>query len=181
MKVEYKIDEGDLLTFYLYYTSKSKQQTKQRQQLKNYLPIGMVFFALILLPVKEFETAIAFFVIAVLWFLLYPIYYRRSYIKHHKSFIEENEKELIGESGTIEIENDYITSKSCDGESKINTTAIEQIIELPTIIFVKLKNGQSIIFPKAKISDISLLTVRLKELAHHLQITYLIDNDWKWK
>jgi len=61
------------------------------------------------------------------------------------------------------------------------TTEIEQIHEIPTTIFVRLKSGQSFILPKDKIEHVHMLIVRLKELADYLKIKYEDDDTWEWK
>ena len=66
-------------------------------------------------------------------------------------------------------------------ESKVLTTELEEICEIPTTIFVRLKGGQSFILPKDKITDLDNVKARLKELAKHLKIKYDTDENWKWK
>jgi hypothetical protein len=61
------------------------------------------------------------------------------------------------------------------------TTELEEICEIPTTIFVKLKGGQSFILPKDSITDFDKVKARLKELADHLKIKYDTDEKWEWK
>ena len=117
----------------------------------------------------------------MLWFFVYPIWERRHYIKHYKGFIKENYKDKLGITATVEFENDYILAKDSGSESKILTTEIEEINEIPTTVFVRLKGGQSLILPKDKIANFDSLKGRLKEIANHLKIEYIIDEKWEWR
>ncbi len=102
-------------------------------------------------------------------------------IKHYQGFIKENYKDRLGRTATLEFSNDYILAKDNGSESKVLTTEVEEIFEIPTTIFVRLKGGQSFILPKDKISNIDNVTTRLKELADYLKIKYERDDNWKWK
>lgn len=81
----------------------------------------------------------------------------------------------------MEFNNEYILAKDNGNESKVLTTEIEEICEIPTTIFVRLKGGQSFILPKDKITDFDKVKVRLKELADHLKIKYINEEKWNWK
>ena len=61
------------------------------------------------------------------------------------------------------------------------TTEIEEICEIPTTIFFRLKGGQSFILPKDKITDLENVKSRIKELADYLKIKYNTDEKWEWK
>jgi hypothetical protein len=81
----------------------------------------------------------------------------------------------------LEFNNEYILAKDHGSESKILTTELEEICEIPSTIFVRLKGGQSIILPKDKIANFDNLKVRLKELANYLKIKYDTYEKWEWK
>jgi hypothetical protein len=61
------------------------------------------------------------------------------------------------------------------------TTETDEIIEISTLILIRLKSGQSLIIPKLKIDNIEDVRAFLKSLADSLNINYLIEDDWKWK
>ncbi len=81
----------------------------------------------------------------------------------------------------LTVEDKLIVAKDEASESKIANTELASIVEIPSAIYLKLKTAQSFILPKDKIEDILDLTVRLKQLAEHLNIDYIIDDTWKWK
>jgi hypothetical protein len=154
---------------------------KKRQRSKVVVPLIYVALGLYFLFQSNVPLAIIFFIIGMLWFFVYPLWERRHYIQHYKGFIKENYKDRLGIIATLEFDNDYILAKDNGSESKILTTEIEDICEIPTTVFVRLKGGQSLILPKDKISNFDNLKVRLKELANHLKIEYNTDEKWEWK
>ena len=82
---------------------------------------------------------------------------------------------------TLEFDNDFIFVKEGKSESKVHTSEIMEINEILTMIFIKLKGGQSLLLPKNKIENIESLKTRLQELAVFLKINYSIDEKWAWK
>jgi len=181
MTIDYKINENDFLTHQLFLASKSDRIRKKRQRNKIVLPLIYIAFGLLFLFQDKVSLTIIFFIIGLLWFLIYPLWERRHYIKHYKGFIKENYNDRLGRIATLEFSNDYILAKDNGSESKVLTTELEEICEIPTTIFVRLKGGQSFILPKDKISEFDNLKARLKELANHLKIKYDTDEKWEWK
>ncbi|MEO6305817.1 MAG: YcxB family protein [Bacteroidia bacterium] len=118
---------------------------------------------------------------AIFWFFYYPYRERQRYIEHYKNFLNERYKNDLERVITLEINNDFILSKTEGNESKILTKEIEEINEIPTLILLKLKTGDSYVLPKSKIKEIDQLKLRLKELAVFLKIKYNHDENWKWK
>lgn len=181
MTIDYIIDENDFLTHQLFLASKSDRIRKKRQRSKVILPLIYIAFGLLFLFQDKVSLTIIFFIIGLLWFFIYPLWERRHYIKHYKGFIKENYKDRLGRTATLEFSNEYILAKDNGSESKVLTSELEEICEIPTTIFVRLKGGQSFILPKDRITDFDKVKARLKELADHLKIKYGTDEKWEWK
>lgn len=181
MTINYKIDENDFLAYQLLAASKSDRIRKKRQRskvtvLSIYAALGLLFFYQ-----EEIFLTIVLFLIGLLWFFIYPIRERNRYVKHYQGFIKENYQGRLGRIANLELSNDHIIAKDNGNESKILTTELEEINEISTAIFVRLKGGQSIILPKEKIINIDNVKIFLKELAANLKIKYHVDENWKWK
>lgn len=181
MTIDYKIDENDFLTHQLFVASKSNRIKKKRQRSKIIVPLIYFSLGLLFLIQDKVSLTIIFFIIGLLWFFIYPLWERRHYIKHYQGFIKENYKDRLGRFATLEFQNDYILAKDNGSESKVLTTELEEICEIPTTIYVRLKGGQSFILPKDKITDFDEVKAKLKELANHLKIKYNTDEKWEWK
>ncbi len=181
MTLDYKIDEKDFLTHQLFVASKSDRIKRKRQRSKIIVPLIYVALGILFFFQDKVSLTIIFFIIGILWFFIYPLWERQYYIKHYKGFIKENYKDRLGLCATLEFNNDYILTKDNGSESRILTTELEEICEISTTIFVRLKGGQSFILPKDKITDFDKVKARLKELADHLKIKYDLDEKWEWK
>lgn len=181
MTIEYKIDENDFLTHQLFIASKSDRIKRKRQKNKIILPLIYLAFGLLFLFQEKGFLTILFLIIGLLWFFIYPIWERQHYINHYAGFIKENYKERLGRNVTLEFNNDFIVAKDNGSESKVLTKELEAICEIPTIIFVRLKGGQSFILPKNKLADLDNVKARLNELANYLKIKYETNENWEWK
>ncbi|NRT13934.1 hypothetical protein HNP99_000259 [Flavobacterium sp. 28A] len=182
MTLIYKIDEKDYLIYQLFTASKSDNIKKKRQKSKIMIPLIYFTFGLFYSFYNtNYALGVIFFIISCLWYFLYPIWEKRHYIKHYKKFIAENYKDSIGREINFEIDNEFLFASSNGSESKIITTEIVEINEIPSSIFIKLKSGQSFIFPKSKIANINQVKTRLTTLAAHLNINYKDDPQWEWK
>ncbi|MNE30090.1 hypothetical protein D3C80_1235900 [compost metagenome] len=71
--------------------------------------------------------------------------------------------------------------KENGNEGKIQLEELEAINEIPSIILLGLKGGQSLIIPRQEIVNTPGLIIELKELALKLNIPYKTDPDWVWK
>ncbi len=181
MTIQYKLDENDLLTHQLFIASKSDRVKKNRKRNKILGPIIYCILGLIIYFNADVMMSIIFFTIALLWFLFYPTLESNRYVKHYKSFINEHFKNRIGKTGTLELNNDYILAIEEGTESKISTSELEEICEIPLMIIVKLKGGHSFIIPKQNTIDFENVKTTLIELTKHLKINYTIDDKWEWK
>lgn len=180
----YSINEADYLTHQLYTASESKQIKTKRMRSKLLFPLICCIFATWLL-FKDCHTllAIIFFIMAVLWYLFYPIWESHYYKKHYQAFVAENCQNKCNITLELSFDNHCICLKGPVSEGKIQTSAIKEINEISTIIFIKFKTGIAIILPKDKIKDAKIDTViaQLQELAAHLKINYKQELDWRWK
>lgn len=182
MIIEYKIDENDFLTHQLFLASKSDRIKKKRVKNKIIIPIIYLVVGIFFLVKNENRVVfILFLLVGFLWYFFYPLWERSHYISHYKNFINENYKGKVDIMATLEFNNEHIIAKDKASESKILTTEVLEIVEIPTSIYIRLKSGQSIILPKDKIANFSELRARLKELASDLNINYELDETWQWR
>ncbi len=181
MQVDFKVDENDFLMHQLFVASRSARIKKKRQRSRIVVPLFYAAIGFFFLAENQYPVAAGFLMFALLWFFLYPYWDRRRYVNHYRKFIKENYAGRLGRTATLALSDDFIIAKDDGSESKVLTTEIEQINEIPTTIFVRLKGGQSFILPKDKIENVPMLITRLKELANHLGITYEEDAKWEWK
>jgi len=181
VKIEYQLNENDFLIYQLYIASKSDRIKKKRQRNRIIIPILYLVLGIFLFWGNQILMPTLLVILGLLWFFFYPIWEKRRYVNHYKAFIQENYKLRLGRIVTLEFDNEYILAKDNGSESKVLATELVEMIELPTIILMKLGGGQSFILPKNEIPQLEELKANLRELAHYLKIKYEIEGEWEWK
>ena len=181
MTVKFIIDESDYLTHLLYVASVSDTVKKKRQRSRVIIPILYIAMGIFLFSLDQLSAPIIFIVLGVLWYFLFPLWERKRYHNHYKASIKESYKDRLGKLVSFEFQDEYIIAQDEGTESKVLTTELKEIVEIPTTLFVRLKGGQSFILPKEKIENINGLKTRLKALGNHLNIPFIVKDDWSWK
>lgn len=181
MTIQFSIDADDFLTHQLFIASRSTRIQKKRRKSQVILPLIYVTLGLIALVQSSIFLAILFFMVAVLWYFIYPLWERQHYVKHYKEFIAENYKNRLGQMATVDFSDDFILAKDNVSESKVLTKEIEEICEIPSLILIKLTSGPSFVLPKNKIANCDSLQSFLQRLAHRLNIKYEVSETWEWK
>lgn len=181
MKIQFSIGENDFLAHQLYVASKSESIRKKRIRSRWLVPMLYLGFGALLLTDKKAVVSMLFFGFAILWYILYPMWEKQRYVKHYRNFIRENYKDRLGKTATLEFNHTQLHAIDSGSESTIQCTEIEEIVEIPTNIFLRLKGAQSIILPKNIIDGMQSDIAALKALAHQLNIPYRKELQWKWK
>lgn len=181
MTFELKIDENDYLTYQLFVASQSKTIKRKRKRNKIIVPIFYLVLGVFGFYQSYRSLGVLLCVLAVLWFFIYPLWERNNYIKHYKNFIQENYKDAFGKSAFLEISNQTIFIKDELSEAKVSTSEIQEITEIPTTIYIRMKAGKTLILPKDKIASIQELKSELIRLATVLKISYISDENWVWR
>ncbi|MBL7706394.1 MAG: hypothetical protein JNM21_12695 [Taibaiella sp.] len=181
MTINYYLDKDDFLNYQLYTASQSEHIKKKR--LRGRIVLTLVYFLLALYSYSTDRTGLMIVacLVAVLGYFLYPLWDRKRYIRHYEQFIEAHRKERAGKKATLTFSDDFIYAVEGEMESKIPTTEIEEITEINTNIFMKLKSGQSLILSKNKIGELTALILFLKAFAEQRGINYLQEQNWKWR
>jgi Ca2+/Na+ antiporter len=179
MKLEYSLDFSDFLEYQLYVSSKSELHRKNLRKARNFVPLLYIALGFILLFIQEAELAIVFFVIAVLWFLFYPLYARRKYKKHFEKHIKENYKNRIGKKVILNFDKDadFIEASDFGTQMRIQDSEFDKLIELKNHYFLRLKSELSIIVPKRAVAE----QAAFKKLFSDINLEYVDELDWEWK
>ena len=168
MKLNYKLFKKDFLEFQLYNSSTSKNSQKTRRKSRLMIPIIYIVLGTLLLILGKITFGIGLLILAVLWYLFYPMYSEKKYKKHFEKHIDENYSKTIDKEVEISFKADLIEMKDQTSESKVKTSEIDKLIEL---------NDHTLIIPKRAISD----NDKFKSMIKNYNIDYLNQLDWKWK
>ena len=181
MTLDYKIELEDYLTYNLYIASKSERIRKKRQKNKIVVPVVYVAGALVFLWFGQLVIVALFFLFAVLWFLLFPHFERRRYVKHYRGFLEEQYRERAGIAFNLELNREYILAKERGGDGRVLTSEVQDICEIPELFLIRLKGNQSFILPKHNFPDIERVQRGLKENAALWEFRWVAEPDWRWR
>lgn len=181
MIVRYVLSENNFLTYQLFVASKSKRMKRKELFLRLLLPVLYAPFFILYLNSQNFFTAGCFFIVGFAWFLIYPMIRRYIHKRHYRSFIRENYAQRVGKNVSLELEDEFIISKTEGIETRIEMSQVEEIIEISSTIFIKLKTTGSFILPKDKIADLGQVIHQLKVLASQIGVPFSKDLRWKFK
>jgi hypothetical protein len=180
MEFNYSLSLNDFLQYQLYTASKSKRVKIQNR--KSLLLLSVILIGTCFLPYHHknyIGTSISIILIPVS-LILYSIYLRYHYRKHYEKFIKDVYKNKVGKMALIVFLEDHIETSDETGESKINNSNLEEINETGEYLFLKLKTGESIIFPKSKIENLDLLRTELSRISNAYHLNSNVDLNWKW-
>lgn len=180
MTFTFSLETDDFLTFQLYITSKSPRVRRKRRSSRLFVPLVYLMFAGLFWTQKSIWSMAAFVLLSILWFFLYPIREKRRYVRLFRASIEENYKDINGSPGSIEFGNKQIIAKNKGEEARVDYSEVKGIVEIGDQFILKLKNGHSFIFPKAKITDCAALENILVKIAQQQQIPFEKELDWEW-
>lgn len=183
MNIHFYLEKNDHLIYQLYVASKSERIRKKRLRSKILWPVIYGIMSLFFFGKSALGLGVIFIILSALWFVLYPIWERRYYVKHYQGFIDEHftAKDQIQSEISLEFDEKYLFSKDYVGESKIILSEIQEIVELESLILMRLSDAISIILPKERIQNIDEVKNYLNTLAERLNISYHQEQDWQWK
>src|SRR5690606_11880641 len=106
MILKYSIGADDFLNFQLFTASESPVVKRRRLKSKLAFAILYIAFGLFFVVDSRWIYASTFFVLAIAWFLFYPLREKRMYERNYKKFILENYRNRFDKEATMEITND---------------------------------------------------------------------------
>jgi len=181
MKIEFELREEDYLTFQLYAASTSERIKKKRQRSRWRVPLAYLLIGGWFLIQDKYVISVLFIVVAIAWFFVYPLWERRHYFKHYQDHIREHYAARFNQFATLTFDENNISTKDRTGESTILSTEIIGIIEIPQLIMIAIRGGQSYLLPKQRLANPDGIISRLQELSRQLNIQYKVENHWVWK
>ncbi len=175
-----KLDETDYLTYQLYAASKSERIKKNRRLSWIRYTVLWLFFAFLFHLSGEYRIRNILLLTALFFLIFLPSIIRKSYEEHYLKNVREHYKNLFGAESEVWFDNEFLFDSDPYSFTKIKLTAMEQINEIPSHIFIKLKGGKSMIVPKAQIA-LEKFKQELQAIANRLNIPWNVEPDWKWK
>lgn len=180
--LHYALSEEDHLQLQLYVASTSERIVKRRKRSRWLVPGVYVVLALLLAWAADMSAAVAFLLVAVAWFLLYPKWEKRRYRKHFLSFVQETYQNTIGVPTTLELEEDAIHSDNKKGSSTFLTNAIMGTDEIASFYYLRVDKGVVIAIPKRELGEQATAFAEwLAGVEQRNNITRNVNLNWQWK
>jgi len=180
MTLKYSLSENDFLQHQLFISSTSETVKKKRRN--TWIMTTLVLLCLGFLFYQSGNKFFTYYFIGlgITALFFYPLYLKSYYKKHYQKFVADTYKNCFGEESTVIFREDYVEAFDKTGESKINYTQVEKIIEIGGYFFLRMKTGGSLIIPK-RIEEVNTTRTELQNLANKVNVMYVTDLDWKWK
>ena len=175
-----KLGETDFLTYQLYAASKSERIKKKRRLSWITYTVLWFSFAFLFHLSGQYGIRNILLLVALFYLIFLPLRLREHYKNHYLNNIREHYKNRFGVESEIWFDNDFLFESDPYAFTKIKLSAIKQINEIPSHIFIKLKYGPVVIIPKS-ITDLNKFKQELQAIAGRLNIPWNVEPDWKWK
>lgn len=181
MKLSFPLAVQDYLDYQLYSVTRSEKAMRKRLIGRLLFPIIYLLVGIIFIIDKNF-TFVAFnFILAVLWYIIYPISERKRYENTFRRSIERDLTPHLNEAGSIEWTNNEIIARVNDQEAIVNEKDVAAIIELHAVILIQFYNKHNFILPKRKIENLSDVLSYLQSKCTKLSIPFIDHTNWQWK
>ncbi|HET8572481.1 MAG TPA: hypothetical protein VFL76_01305 [Edaphocola sp.] len=174
MIINFHLDKEDFLRYQLYMVVQMPRIRKSRRRKRWTFPVIFALFGLIFLTIHKSYLAFTAWFLALLWFSFYPILNRKKYQKFYADFVEEHYGNRFGKDISIDFREDKIIGRDNGLELKIRFKELEEIIELPTLLLLKINPQQHIIIAKNKLESPKSLVELLVRLAGKWQVPFKV-------
>lgn len=180
MELNYTLEEADYLEFQLFNASKSDRVKKQRTKSWFFLTFAFLSLCFLFYMMHNKLMMYYFGAVSLVVLVFYPLFQKRYYYKHYQKHTADKYKNRFNEPNKIEFSENTIDCTDISGETKLNLSAIEEIVETNKYIYLKTKTGEYLIIPKLKLDNVEMVQSYLISLAGKLHISYKQELDWKW-
>ncbi len=178
MSYQIRLELKDYLTYQLYAVSQSKR-IKQKKN-RSWFIFPIVFVAIgIIMNQQGLKSASGYFILALIWAVAYPFYFKWLYQRHFKRYVNDVYAKKADNLIEIEIGNDYIFSKDDETEAKFKLNQFYAFIDLPDHILLQLDKGDTLIIPKSTNSYANIES-ELRSKAEKFSIEWKNQLGWKW-
>ena len=174
MIINFQLDQEDFLQYQLYMVAQMPKIKSSRRRKRWTFPIIFTLFGFIFLTIHKSYLTFAAWFLALLWFSFYPIFNRKKYRKFYANFVEEHYGSRFGKDISIDFREDKIIGRDNGFELKVRFKELEEILELPTLLLLKINAQQHIIIAKNKLEDPRSLVELLINLAEKWQVPFKV-------
>jgi len=164
MKLTYQLTQSDLVKFNEYHSAHSTLHNKYRRKYRILFPICYLIFSIIFFLFDDIPLAIGFIVLAILWFLFYPLWENKRYRKHFEKHVAETVGDFLKEPLIVELQEEGIHISDHSGQSLYKYSAVGQIVENEGYTYIYIGKAMALILPhdRLSINDITTLIIEVE-------------------
>lgn len=178
MEIRFSLSYEDYLQSQLYSASTESSVKKRRMILQIVLTLGYIGIGVYNYFVYGLSLAtIAFAVVGVLFYFLYPMYSAWSYKNVLRKRTQIMFKDYVGKENKIILSKKAVQLVTIDNTSTCAVKDIEFFSELPDHFIFKLKLGQMLLLPKAEVENVDEFLAYVSSM----NIEMRKETHWKWK
>jgi len=181
LKITYIQKREDFLINQLFASSKLQSVRKGRTRSRIRVPIVYIILGLFLFTVNAPEFGIGFLIVAIVWYLFYPLFTANAYKRTYTKQVDEIFSNRFNQPVTVAFADEYIGWETVYGEAKMYNTGIESIDEITDYCILKFQSGETLFVPLNQLTEKAEVLTELRQLAEKNTITYQTDLNWKWK
>jgi len=180
LSIQFNYTEQEFIDYQLYIASKSPSQ--QKRMFRNRWLVSLIYLGIAAVGFFNNNTSqiYIFIGLAILWYVIYPYWAKRFHKKYFTQFILQQNKDRIGNSVTVNLNDDNIQIQENGQEIELPIQQIVEIAELQKIILLRLNTDQVIILHKETNIPTEILIDYLKNLSLKRAIPYVNALNWKW-
>jgi len=182
LHLQYSTIENDLINQQLYFLSQDENFTKQRKKEKyRIIALSIVCGGVLLIDQTFSFLPFYFFGSAILFFIIYPWWSKWFYKRIIKTRVINKQKDIFPQDTIITFGEDFINVTFNQIETSIPFSHFFRIIEIPDYFFILTSNYPIINIPKNQITDSKYASTYLKDYCESHGISFVADNNYKWK
>ncbi|MBN1590365.1 MAG: YcxB family protein [Pirellulales bacterium] len=151
-KLECRLNEEDLVRFFLYASQHSEVQQRQRRRQRIFIPLLYLMLTALLGLMGAHLAAGLFAVAAVAWFLLWPSYLEWRHRRFFAAHVKENVGESLRQPRVVELAPEGIRVSSGLGEAVFRYSAVGRIVENEGYTYVFIDKAQALVLPHDRLA-----------------------------
>ena len=180
MKFTYTLAPEHFVTQILFRISQNEKEMKRLKYGQFVIPFLQSVLAIWMFAKGSYFIAVGFLLLAAAWMVFYPKLMKKRYFTSYTAYVQNHYQKAFGQEVKVEITETTITAADAFHTSNIEIENVKEIVEIPKMIMLVLKSGQSVILPEDSTTDYSSLRIFLKEFAAKRELEYVEKLDWNW-
>lgn len=152
MRFEYELTKQDYIDFNVHHIKNSNTLKKSLFMQQYVLAVIYLILPFILSKVSDIPLLywlVVFVIVAVLWVIFYPKYFMAATIKRILKLVDEGKnKDMLGKH-ILTVNEEGIIEESENGESRINWSGVEKVVETEKHFFIYFSSIMAYIIPKS--------------------------------